>query len=61
MSELLQKGTISKVIHEGNKTDYSIVYKTITGKSDERIETTIRADSIQEFEEKLKAVKDLTS
>ena len=52
---------IQKIVHIGNKTEYSIVYKTITGKSDERIELTVRADSIEEFSEKLKAVKDLTS
>jgi len=49
---------IQKIIHEGNKTDYSLVFKHISGPADDRTEITVRADTIEEFQIKLQAVKD---
>ena len=49
---------VSRIIHEGNKTDYSLVFKHISGPADDRTEITVRADTIEEFQQKLQAVKD---
>jgi len=47
---------IQKIIHEGNKTDYSISVKVIMGKPDDRREVTVRADTIEEYQAKMDAV-----
>jgi len=48
---------VQKIIHEGNKTDYSISVKMISGEASDRKEITIRADTVDDFKAKLKAVK----
>jgi len=52
----MSEQTIQKIIHEGNKTDYSISVKVIMGKPDNRREVTIRADTIEEYKTKMDAV-----
>jgi len=48
---------IQKIIHEGNnKTDYSISVKVIMGKSDDRREVTVRADTVEDYQAKMDAV-----
>lgn len=54
---MAQEEQVQRIIHENNKTDYSISVKTITGPADDRKEVTIRADTVEDFKDKLTTVK----